>query len=476
MNATNNLIQALAAGFSDGGAQRWFNYPGFHSNELHDALGGGPISVNEKTAMACAWGSSLGGCRTLVSFKNVGLNDAADAFLGAVLLGCHAGLVVALFEDCDLQHSQNRQDSRFYQQCYGGLWLEPPDLQAAYDLARESFALSERSGAPVVLRLTNALYNRRGKFKPEKHSHGNGQPSVQSQFSRDPSRWVVHPANAADQENRLGARNLTIAEIAGEYSSASFDAAEHPNAGDSAEVVFGCKRDVAASNALRLFTLPLPGRALRKFLSGCAGVNVHENGGDFVAREIAQRLSSAPIVARPMNNRRLRFKHHNSSAHEFLFSKLRKVEGRVVVGDLGEYTMDTRRTVDACLCYGSSVAVGGGLSLAGQKRVFVVTGDGAFAHSGAMAFLEARHRRVSMTVIVLKNGGLRGTGKQEIPCDLSPWNEMASGSLEPGDDLSAIIDQEKIQFGPRLFFLDTSGIEPQFFDPPTGEQHHDNPL
>ena len=76
---TNRVIQALADGFKDGGCKLSANYPGFHSDELHDEMGGGVTSVNEKTAYAFAWGACLAGARSVVSMKNVGLSDAADA-------------------------------------------------------------------------------------------------------------------------------------------------------------------------------------------------------------------------------------------------------------------------------------------------------------------------------------------------------------------------------------------------------------
>ena len=110
----NYLIKILAEAIQDADCQHYSNYPGFHSNELHSALGATVTSTDEKNAFAYAWGCSMMGKRAVVSFKNVGLNDAADAFLGAHFIGCRAGLVLVLFDDCDIQHSQNRIDVRHY--------------------------------------------------------------------------------------------------------------------------------------------------------------------------------------------------------------------------------------------------------------------------------------------------------------------------------------------------------------------------
>ncbi len=89
-----------------------------------------------------------------------------------------------------------------------------------------------------------------------------------------------------------------------------------------------------------------------------------------------------------------------------------------VVGDLGEYTQDTLDTIDACLCFGSSLSVGMGGFLAGAKNVISVIGDAAYLHSGKNVIPEAIKRKIPIKAIVICNGGSQGTGGQEIPGDL----------------------------------------------------------
>ncbi len=410
---TTPLIAALADGFQAAGVVHSFNYPGFHSNELHDALGGGVTSVNERTAMATGWGAALAGGRSVVSFKNVGLNDAADPFLHSVLLGCNAALVVALFEDCDIQHSQNRMDSRPYFGFFGGLWLEPRTIQEACDWARESVLLSEYFGVPVVLRLTNILYSQTTRHRLSTFSG----PLPPPDFVRDPSRWVVHPAHAAGQEMALKARQKRIDAAMDERFCADPDSGW--NLDEPAErIIFGANRDVSVRRALRLATLPLPVASLRRHFRDKALVPVYESGQPYVANQIQQLLAPG-IDARLMNNRRLRYKYHCRSDYEFLYGAIRNVPGRIVSGDLGEYTMDPDCTLDACLCYGASVAVAGGIALQLQaepdRAVFAITGDAAFAHAGVLAYEEIVARQLPVTVIVIDNGGARGTGGQAVP-------------------------------------------------------------
>jgi TPP-dependent indolepyruvate ferredoxin oxidoreductase alpha subunit len=81
--------------------------------------------------------------------------------------------------------------------------------------------------------------------------------------------------------------------------------------------------------------------------------------------------------------------------------------------------MDPSRTIDACLCYGVSVGVATGAALAASNsRVFCITGDGAYLHSGRSALDEAVARGVTLTVILFDNGGCLGTGGQRIPGSL----------------------------------------------------------
>lgn len=402
------LIQNLAFGFQEGGIGSSFNYPGFHANELHDALGGGPTSINERTAYAMAWGYSLASGRALVSFKNVGLNDAADPFLASVQLGCNGGLVLALFEDCDLQHSQNRMDSRPYFDFFGGLWFEPRTLSEARNIARDSFRLSETFSVPVVIRLTNILYHHPGPAIPPAPPQPQG-PELRP-FHRNPARWLAHPTHAAAQEKQRIARQTNIQD----WVETRFES-DPTHSATPSRILFGAPRDVPVTDAIRLDTLPLPMQGLRTRLKSDQPLPVYEHGHPYVAEKL-RGLHAPAFPAHSMNNCRLRFKHHNRDACEPLYSILRENPNRCRIGDLGEYTRDPQNTLDACLCYGASVAVAGGFKLARpEMSVWAVTGDGAFAHAGSTALEELQSRNLPVRIIVMDNGGCRGTGGQSVP-------------------------------------------------------------
>lgn len=454
-------IHLLAEGFRRGGLEFCYSYPGFHANELHDALHAGPFSINERTAWAQAWGSALAGRRTLAAFKNVGLNDAADPFLSSIQLGCFGGLVLALFEDCDIQHSQNRMDSRHYFDLCGGLWLEPRTLHEAIKLASESFALSERFSTPVVMRLTNILLNRAGGATVVDFP---SQQRADREFSRNPARWVAHPSNAAAQEKGRFSRNRAVEEFVETLfedeilSEASCDDA-------FSAVTFGPWRNIDPERALNLYTLPLPKHGIRRLGHRLKKVRVYEHGSPFIDEKLRGVLSSIDAVPCVMNEQRVQFRYHNAETHEPLFSLLRAVRDRVIIGDLGEFTMDPHQTIDACLCYGASVAVGAGFARAdSRRRVLVVCGDAAFAHSGLTAMEQAVAEGIGIDVIVLDNGGARSTGGQTIAGGwptLLHRRDISVTVVDPQSSLDLLeTSLRTAPTAPRLFVVKTHSWRP----------------
>ena len=100
--------EALALGAVHAGLTTAYAYPGTPSTEIMEYLH--PLArksgefkafwaVNEKTAYEEALGCSMAHGRTLVSFKHVGLNVAADPFMNSAMLDIFGGFVVAVADD-----------------------------------------------------------------------------------------------------------------------------------------------------------------------------------------------------------------------------------------------------------------------------------------------------------------------------------------------------------------------------------------
>ena len=91
--------EAIALGAYHAGVKVACAYPGTPSTEILENLAQfegvyAEWSTNEKVAMEVALGASYGGVRAMASMKMVGLNVAADPFLGASVTGINGGLVV----------------------------------------------------------------------------------------------------------------------------------------------------------------------------------------------------------------------------------------------------------------------------------------------------------------------------------------------------------------------------------------------
>jgi hypothetical protein len=209
---------------------------------------------------------------------------------------------------------------------------------------------------------------------------------------------------------------------------------------------------------MRVYTLPPP-RPWLKALATLAGrVVVEEHGGPYLAGKVAAGIGAVRVTSRPIRPEVERA-YRITERYEPLYALLRALPNRVVVGDLGGHTLDLHRTIDACLCYGCSVGVATGLALADPSlHVVAVTGDAAFRHSGKTALEEALARRAAVTVIVLDNGGSRGTGGQSLPgtCRLDA-PELECHDLDfpaPGEIsmLSTLLRRPK---APRLIRLKT---------------------
>ena len=164
--------EALALGAIDAGLSGAYAYPGTPSTEILEFVQQNPVacerkihshwSSNEKTAMEEALGMSFCGKRAIVSMKHVGLNVAADPFVNSAMTGANGGLLVISADDPSMHSSQNEQDSRFYASFAIIPALEPSDQQEAYDMGAYGFALSEKLGLPVMVRMAPVQLHRLG--------------------------------------------------------------------------------------------------------------------------------------------------------------------------------------------------------------------------------------------------------------------------------------------------------------------------
>ena len=194
--------EALALGAIDAGLSGAYAYPGTPSTEILEFVQQNPVacerkihshwSSNEKTAMEEALGMSFCGKRAIVSMKHVGLNVAADPFVNSAMTGANGGLLVISADDPSMHSSQNEQDSRFYASFAIIPALEPSDQQEAYDMGAYGFALSEKLGLPVMVRMVTRLAHSRAVVEVE----GNAAAENQLSYPQKARQWVLMPGNS----------------------------------------------------------------------------------------------------------------------------------------------------------------------------------------------------------------------------------------------------------------------------------------
>ena len=406
-------IEAIRDGLLDGGAEVFTNFPGFLSHKLFSELGGKITSTNEKTAYEIAWGASLGGKRSVVTFKNVGLDDAADPFINSQLVGVNAGLVLVIFDDVHVEGSQSRQDSRHYYDFFGGLWLEPYDLQSTYDLSYKAFEWSEKTKTPVIIRITNQLLARCEEYKRKTNKTGSKKLII------DQKRYVIHPINWIHQQNELNKKRELINTLV-ELINSDLNVSSNK---DQVAIMLGCndfEQNTLSDNyeKIQIVTYPLPPKLIKDKCKNKKNILCLEQGSKFGWEKLNIILSNQNIESNDG------FVPNNSNGYivykdyEKLFSALKSTKPDIIVGDLGLYTRDSLNTIDTCLSFGSSLSVGCGLLMSGIKKVISVTGDGAYLHSGKNVIPEAILRKLNLKVVVICNGGSQVTGGQIIPGDL----------------------------------------------------------
>ena len=134
---------AIARGAYEAGVTVATAYPGTPSTEIVENISRfegvyAEWSPNEKVALEVAFGASLGGARTLVAMKHVGVNVAADPLYTLSYTGVNGGLVLVSADDPGMHSSQNEQDNRGYGKFAKLLVIEPSDSQEALDFTREA--------------------------------------------------------------------------------------------------------------------------------------------------------------------------------------------------------------------------------------------------------------------------------------------------------------------------------------------------
>ena len=455
-------VEAIGQGAIDGGISGVYAYPGTPSTEITEYIRINKTaaerdihrewSANEKTAYETALGMSYAGKRALVCMKHVGLNVAADPFINSAITGINGGLVLTVADDPSMHSSQNEQDSRYYGKFAMIPVLEPSTQQEAYDMAYEAFGLSEKTGLPVMIRLTTRLAHSRAGVVVKKP-----KPEKELQLPENLKQFMLLPSFARKSYKALLDKQNLLAEI-----SEQSDYNKYIDGNDKSLGIICCgiannylmENFIGKSSPytlLKITQYPLPAVWVKRLEKECDELLVIEEGYPLVeemvrdffgkGRKVLGRLSGALPRAGELNPDHVAKALGKSipesytvpplvasrppalcqgCGHQDVFKALNEVlkdygDGHVF-SDIGCYTLGTLppyNTINTCVDMGASVTMAKGAADAGLFPVFTVIGDSTFTHSGMTGLLDAVNEKSNVNIIIADNEAVAMTGGQD---------------------------------------------------------------
>lgn len=480
--------EAVALGAVHAGLTGAYSYPGTPASEIMEFLiraaekeGGFKASwcVNEKVAFEEALGVSFAGKRTMVSMKHVGLNVAADPFMNSSMTGANGGLVVVSADDPGMHSSQNEQDSRFYAQFAQIFCFEPANHQEAYEMTREAFDISEKTGLPVMVRMVTRLSHSRSGVTP-------AAPRKQNDLKPgDWTDWTLLPVNARRRFKILTETQPELTALSEEsrYNSLHLNGKK----GGTGIIASGLGYNYVLENIessddipplLKISTYPLPVALIGKILDEAEEVLVVEEGYPFIEKNLAglfglrdkriigklsghlpltgelsadvvrQAMGLSPIphaVEEPFKLSARPPQLCQGCPHADTFTALNEVledfPGGAVFSDIGCYTLGALppySAIDTCVCMGASVSMAKGGADAGVFPSVAAIGDSTFAHSGMTPLLDAAAADTNMTVVIADNAAVAMTGGQPTFATGDKLVEIVTGLGVPREHIRVI--------------------------------------
>ena len=204
--------EAIARGAYESGVTVAAAYPGTPSTEILENVAEydeiyAEWSPNEKVAFEVACGSSIGGARSIVAMKHVGLNVAADPLFSMSYIGANGGLVIISADDPEMHSSQNEQDNRYYAKSAKIPMLEPSDSQEAKDFLGLALDISEEFDTPVLLRVTTRICHSNTVVELKERKE-----VPLKEYKKDIQKNVMIPANARKRHHFVEERTKKLQE------------------------------------------------------------------------------------------------------------------------------------------------------------------------------------------------------------------------------------------------------------------------
>ncbi|MGE5398526.1 MAG: indolepyruvate ferredoxin oxidoreductase subunit alpha [Chitinophagales bacterium] len=442
--------QAIARGAYEAGATVAAAYPGTPSTEILENFSQwegvyAEWAPNEKVALEVGFGASVGGARTLVTMKHVGVNVAADPLYTMSYTGVNGGLVLVSADDPGMHSSQNEQDNRGYGKFAKLLVIEPSDSQEALDFTKEAFQLSEEFDSPVMLRVTTRLCHSQSLVEENEF-----EAVTSKTYKKDPSKYVMLPGFARLRHVEVEKRMNRLREWVETSSLNRIELNDLQTGIITSGVCYQYVKEVIPeASILKLGTVnPLPEKLIKEFAGKVKKLYVIEElepvieeqlkawGIEVTGKSLFSLLGeySPELIEEKMLGKEHKQAYVLDEAipgrppllcagcpHRGVFYVLNRMK-LTVTGDIGCYTLGALKplgSMDTCLCMGASIGTALGMEKAAgdqlARKTVAVIGDSTFVHSGITPLIDVVYNRGRSTVLILDNGTTAMTGHQDHP-------------------------------------------------------------
>lgn len=473
--------EAIIRGALESGVQFVSTYPGTPASEignnffaLQKELKGDPkflfeFSTNEKTAMEAAIGANFSGLKTLVAMKNFGLNVALEPLLPLAYTGTRAPMVIFVADDPGCHSSAQSEENTRPFSVLGHLpMLEPSDAQECKDFTIEAFAISEKFGTPVIVRITTRTAHQRalvalGELAPDRNVNLKGE------FIKDKRKYVTMMPRLNGMKKEMLAREEKLAQY---FEKSKLNRVEGVIKGKNqplgiitSGIAYLHAQEAMEELGVVLPVLklgmfhPLPEKKIRDFIKGLKKVLVLEEMEPYLEKRIQMLAKDAnckleirgvdwrtqigemkPEIAAEMV---AKFTGKKYTLPKFapkfelparppqlcpgcpywlVFAAVKKaVDASKVVfgGDIGCYmigALPPHELYDYMFCMGSSIGIAHGIKkAAADQKVIAFIGDATFFHSGIEGLLNAVYNGSNPLIIIMNNDITAMTGHQPHP-------------------------------------------------------------
>ena len=454
--------EAIARGAYEAGVKLSSAYPGTPSTEISEYLAKydevyTEWAPNEKVAAEVAIGASIAGVRSLACMKHVGLNVASDPLYTFAYTGVGGGSVFVVADDPGLASSQNEQDTRMIGRASHVPVLEPSDSQEAKDFLKFAYEISEEYDTPVILRTTTKLAHSQSAVTLCERTE-----VADKEYSRNPQKFVMMPANAIGRHLTVEARETKMAEDAKDFSVNKMELRDKKIGFITCGIAYQYVKEVCPdASVLKLGLVnPISKPLVDEFMNAVETVYVFEELEPVIEEQVRawgykvkgkecftrQGEYSANLLRRVLFGKdEAVFEKKDAPnrppilcpgcPHRSVFSVLNKLKIHAS-GDIGCYTLGAVAplgVIDTTICMGASISALHGMEKARGKEFIknwvAVIGDSTFLHTGVNSLINMVYNKASGTVMILDNRTTGMTGHQE---------HAATGKTLKGEDTYAI--------------------------------------